>query len=104
MDSGFRIPDSGFRFQIPAPDSGFRFPGIRVAPQATMYIDRGQSTNLRNRQKCFIVTRRRKHMPCHLEAEVSPVVFFSLKTLLIRALLSTSYVDSFDRKLLDSDL
>ena len=43
-------------------------------------------------------------MPCHLEAEVSPVVFFSSKTILIRALLSTSYVDSFDRKLLDSDL
>ena len=41
---------------------------------------------------------------CHLEAEVSPVVFCSLKTILIRALLSTSYVDSFDRKLLDSDL
>ena len=28
-DSGFRIPDSGFRFRIP--DSGFRFPGLRVA-------------------------------------------------------------------------
>ena len=32
-DSGFRfpIPDSGFRFRIPVPHSGFRFPGFRVA-------------------------------------------------------------------------
>ena len=29
LDSGFRIPDSGFRF--PIPESGFRFPGFRVA-------------------------------------------------------------------------
>ena len=43
-------------------------------------------------------------MPCHLEAEGSPVVFFSLKTILIRAPLSTSYVDSLGQKLLDSDL
>ena len=45
------------------------------------------------------------HMPWHLEAKVSLLVllfFFSLKTILIRALLSTSNINSFVRKLLDS--
>ena len=34
--SGFRIPDSGFRFRIPVPHSGFRFPGFRVTPWEQM--------------------------------------------------------------------
>lgn len=43
------------------------------------------------------------YMPCHLEAKVSLLVlFFSLETILIRALLSSSNIDSFVRKLLDS--
>ena len=40
-------------------------------------------------------------MPCHLEAKVS-LFFFPLKYA-IRALLSASNIDSFARKLLDSE-
>lgn len=45
------------------------------------------------------------YMPCHLEAKVSLLVllFFSLETILIRALLSSSNIDSFVRKLLNSE-
>ena len=47
-----------------------------------------------------------EYMPRDLEPKVSPlelVLFFSLKTILIRALLSTSNTNSFVRKLLDSE-
>ena len=42
LDSGFRIPVSGFWFPdsgflFPVPDSGFRFPGFRVAPNFTNF-------------------------------------------------------------------
>lgn len=45
------------------------------------------------------------YMSCHLEAKVSLLVLllFSLETILIRALLSSSNIDSFVRKLLHSE-
>ena len=43
-------------------------------------------------------------MPCHLEAKVSLFLFFVFCfKYAVRALLSTSNIDSFARKLLDSE-
>ena len=40
LDSGLRIPESGFQFAaLRIPDSGFRIPGFRVAPLVAEWLN-----------------------------------------------------------------